>query len=994
MPTASPLSIGSIWRRWDPHIHTPGTLLSDQFGDDWEAYLTQLESSEPKIEALGITDYFSLDTYKQVLAHKKSGRLKDVGLIFPNIEMRLNVDTDKKKAINVHYLFSPDDANHIEEIERALYQFTFDFNSTTYHCSRSDLIRLGRARLGVSTDEHVALKDGANQFKVTFDQIKAVYQGSPWMKSNCIIAVSGSSNDGPPGLQGDSSFDALREEIDRTSHVVFSATDSTRQYWLGRRTGFDRDHIEKKYGCLKGCIHGSDAHRVEKVGAPDLKRYCWIKGDTTFEALRQIILEPEDRVHIGDAPPYRIDTGDHVTRVCTENTPWLANNDVPLNQGLVAIIGGRGSGKTALADIIARAAGADQASANNKSFLYRASEHLAGASVTMYWANEDPSTATLVTDTYSSDLDLDDGSSPKIRYLSQQFVERLCTSTGLHAELVDEIERVIFNETASTDRLDCDSFEQLATLYLDPIKQTREGLQDAISEISTQIVTEDGLVDSLPKLRQAVVGWEAKNKSTEAQMKKLLPTGDTVRATRLSELETAFTAVSTSIDKEKRRIQRLQDLRTDIANVRKTHAPAALEKLKGRFPDLGLASTEWENFLLDYVGDIETVIQNHEVSTNAQIAKLSTSAAVASVPASLTPSQWPLDRLAKEKKLLEDQVGIDVKNKTKYTGLQSQLDQDHRSLERAKEDLQHANGASQRREQLRQKRRDLYRECIQSFVDETNRLEQLYAPLHDTFAKGSGTITRLRFAVTRQVDLDTWINSGKENFDLRLESNLRGHDRLREIVRQSLLPAWQTGDADSVSAAMTAFIQANYSEMNRLKPREYKTKAEIDAWNQSVAAWLFGTKHISLSYSMTYDNVPVERLSPGTRGIVLLLLYLVIDKKDKRPLLIDQPEENLDPRSVYQELVGHFRDARKRRQVIIVTHNANLVVNADADQVIVATPIPNMSGGLPTIQYESGSLEDPRIRTSVCQILEGGERAFLDRERRYRLQRSSGNLIS
>ena len=61
--------------------------------------------------------------------------------------------------------------------------------------------------------------------------------------------------------------------------------------------------------------------------------------------------------------------------------------------------------------------------------------------------------------------------------------------------------------------------------------------------------------------------------------------------------------------------------------------------------------------------------------------------------------------------------------------------------------------------------------------------------------------------------------------------------------------------------------------------------------------------------------------------------------KDQRPLIIDQPEENLDPNSVFEELVPHFREARHRRQVIVVTHNANLVVNEDADQVLVASSV-------------------------------------------------------
>src|SRR5260370_41835336 len=86
-------SHGSLWHRWDPHIHTPGTVLNDQYGgmDAWERFLTKIETSTPHIRALGVTDYYSLDTYEAVLEKKKNGRLGNVDLIFPNIEMRYGV---------------------------------------------------------------------------------------------------------------------------------------------------------------------------------------------------------------------------------------------------------------------------------------------------------------------------------------------------------------------------------------------------------------------------------------------------------------------------------------------------------------------------------------------------------------------------------------------------------------------------------------------------------------------------------------------------------------------------------------------------------------------------------------------------------------------------------------------------------------------------------------------------------------------------------------
>ena len=183
---------------------------------------------------------------------------------------------------------------------------------------------------------------------------------------------------------------------------------------------------------------------------------------------------------------------------------------------------------------------------------------------------------------------------------------------------------------------------------------------------------------------------------------------------------------------------------------------------------------------------------------------------------------------------------------------------------------------------------------------------------------------------------------------------------------------------------MQKFVTEFWKDILEAMPGDIPPEDKLD-WMRKVRKWLYSADHISIHYAPEYDGTVVEQLSPGTRGIVLLLLYLAIDRSDRRPLLIDQPEENLDPQSVFVDLVPHFREARKRRQVIIVTHNANLVVNTDADQVIVATCESASAGSLPLIKYKSGSLEDPDIRRSVCDILEGGERAFLERERRYRL---------
>jgi hypothetical protein len=137
---------GSTWLRWDPHLHTPETLLNDQFGaSGWDEYLHLIECASPPVVGLGITDYFSIRGYKKLLAYRNTGRIKNVRFVFANVELRITPRTTRGSAINLHLLVSPDDPEHIEKIEEALQRLTFRYRDEDYPCSEQGLIRLGRA---------------------------------------------------------------------------------------------------------------------------------------------------------------------------------------------------------------------------------------------------------------------------------------------------------------------------------------------------------------------------------------------------------------------------------------------------------------------------------------------------------------------------------------------------------------------------------------------------------------------------------------------------------------------------------------------------------------------------------------------------------------------------------------------------------------------------------------------------------------------------------
>ena len=266
-------------------------------------------------------------------------------------------------------------------------------------------------------------------------------------------------------------------------------------------------------------------------------------------------------------------------------------------------------------------------------------------------------------------------------------------------------------------------------------------------------------------------------------------------------------------------------------------------------------------------------------------------------------------------------------------------------------------------------------------------LEELYGPLKARLAGASGTLKKLSFSVARVANVELWASWAEDGLiDLRKTGAFRGRGTLLQKANEVLKQAWEVGDSAGVIAAMAEFRRLYQKDLLDHSPVAHTDQAEYRAWSKRFAQWLFNTDHITIRYGIDYDSVDIRKLSPGTRGIVLLLLYLALDDGDNRPLVIDQPEENLDPKSVFDELVNLFVEAKLHRQVIMVTHNANLVINTDADQIIIAEAGPHPHGALPPISYRSGGLENANIRKAVCDILEGGENAFQERARRLRVR--------
>ncbi len=988
------LSRGSEWRRWEPHIHAPGTAMNNQFTGPtaWDDYLTALERATPLIEAIAVTDYYVTDTYEEVLRRKAAGRLPRTKLIFPNVELRLDVATAKGGFVNLHLFVSPEDPNHLEELQRLLSRLQFNVMQDRFDCTRADLIRLGKKADPNISDDRVALAYGANQFKVNFQKLREVFSESGWAKKNILIAVAGGATDGTSGVR-EAADQTIRREIEGFAHVIFAGSSAQREFWLGQRD-LGPAEIRARYGGLKPCLHGSDAHKLEDVATPFGDRFSWIKGGLEFDALRQACIDPEGRTYVGEQPPRSAMPSQIISHVRIDDADWAATPDIPLNPGLVAIIGARGSGKTALVDVIA--AGCDAISPSSwdadenisPSFLARARRLIGEATTTLTWGGGGTVTRSLDGRDANGHM-----SFPRARYLSQQFVEELCSTKGVSDGLVAEIDRVIFESHSQDDREWAIDFAELRDQKTARFQQAREREANAISDISARIATEfekESLVTTLtPQVAQKkklIADYNADRaklvvKGTEAQV---------ARHTKLSEAAQKLRSKIQSFGNQRRTFVALQD---EVRSMRATGAPEMLRQAQARHANSGMDAKQWDEFLLIYKGDVDKSLTAYVAWADGEVAKLNgvpppaSDPNVALIADDADLAAFPLAPIAAEMRRLEALFSADKLVRDQYAALTGRIAQENSALQTLEIRLTDAQGAAARRKELQAERDDTYGRVFEAIINEQSALAGLYAPLMARLASSSGTLKKLSFSVRRIADVQAWgMVAEEELLDRRKAGPFYGRGSLIAAATQALKPAWETGSAAEVQAAMTAFMGKYLKDLLSHAPYAPTQQVEFRAWSKQFAHWLFGTDHITVHYEIAYDGVDIRKLSPGTRGIVLLLLYLALDDSDDRPLIIDQPEENLDPKSVFDELVALFIAAKGKRQVIMVTHNANLVINTDADQIIVAAAGPHPSGGLPPITYAAGGLESAEIRKAVCDILEGGEVAFRERARRLRVR--------
>ncbi len=305
---------------------------------------------------------------------------------------------------------------------------------------------------------------------------------------------------------------------------------------------------------------------------------------------------------------------------------------------------------------------------------------------------------------------------------------------------------------------------------------------------------------------------------------------------------------------------------------------------------------------------------------------------------------------------------------------------------------------------------DIYKKCVEAMKNnsEIARLNSLIKNEVDilakieAFEKQRDEFDKLKEEIQKEI-----IAKYKEYSDIRAEllNNFKieddNGDNLKIAVKFSLINL--EAEFDYVSArgrSKQDFIEKMTDSFDEVIDSIFNDDSLVFNGNRDKFSHIehfFTTNFYEYNFEIEYQGDKFEQMSPGKKSFIVLKLILEFSDS-KIPVLIDQPEDSLDNRAIYNELTKYIKKTKKNRQIIIVTHNPNIVVSGDAENIIVANQqsdsYPNQNGK--KFDYINGALENHNndstsefilqkysIRKHVCDILEGGEDAFIKRENKY-----------
>ena len=767
---------------------------------------------------------------------------------------------------------------------------------------------------------------------------------------------------------------------------------------------------------------GSDARSLINILKPDDSgNFCWIKADPTFEGLKQILYEPEDRVFIGKKPEL-------LGRVISNRTRfiksieilheegydeskgiWFKNIKVPINYGMVAIIGNKGSGKSALTDIIGLCGNSHHY--NDFSFLDK-KRFLKNNLARYFKANLEWASGEITPKNLLSDVDYN--APERIRYLPQNFFERLTNNLDNY-DFQKTLEDIVFSYLPEVEKLGKNFFEELIKYKKEGINKDVELIIDEIDNINEELIElenkmhpayKDKLVKELA-IKKKELEEHLKNKPLEIKNPEL--DKDTQEhnkeiSDQINDKNKIIEELISNISQKKDRIvvlkQEIEELDVfyrdfeRFENEIKTFLSTKKEALK----KYNLNVNKILKYEID-LSELNEVIKQKKkefkdtskevLSANEIEIKYSLEERTQLFANSLIVK---LDVFEKDIVVLKGKLTEPYKKYQDYLENLKKWKNKKQSIE-GKEDLvQTINWYNKEIKCIKNVLPILINEKRELRIEKTINILNKKLELLDIYNKLKTSVdgeindykqilgdydinidVALKLMTNFIKEFLSYINQNKKGSFFQIDD---GRKRIEELIASYNIQSKE---------GITEFLKAIINNLENDKRARFNNESRYiseqinDNKLPSFYNYLFSISYLEPSYELKLGDKQLTELSPGEKGAMLIVFYLML-YKDNIPLIIDQPEENLDNESIYKILVHFIRDTKKRRQVIIVTHNPNLAIVGDAKQIIyVKIDKKNKN----KFSYYSGSIENPIINKHASDILEGTLKAFDIRRLKY-----------
>lgn len=995
-------SRGAAWRIWDLHVHTPSSIVQGYGGDTddaWSKFLDDLESLPAEISVIGINDYWFLDGYKRVLEARKNGRVQNLDAIFPVVEMRLDQfggTESHLSRVNMHVIFDPDlDPAVIEAQFLNALQPKFHLSPEHQNLrwqgviTKESLAHLGEqikasvpeAELGKYDSD---LTEGFNNLNVSLSDVKEILDGQ-FFHGKALLGI-GKTEWSDIKWTGQSI--ATKKNVINSASLVFTAFKDTAR-WKSDVERLRASNVTHRLLDCSDAHYFSDSDQHMRLGACQ----TWMNTTPTFAGLTYALEEFDRRVFVGLEPPslarVRKNPERFMTRVTVKSDKEdhvLFDHEIPLNSGFVAVVGNKGQGKSALLDCIALAG---NSSRNNEFAFLTTARFLSPTSskrakeyyTELEWATGSTRRAKLT--------DEHDRSAPvSVEYLPQAFVERVCNldpATEDADEFETELRTVLFTHISEEERADEKSFDALLAqktrVSQDVIDRLRADLGTTVAdyssvasfradnqlpEVQARLALKQKEVDAAKESlqdEQGALGQIDAASSNDGKLTELRQRSEQIESTRgnliaaRNENQQRQAQIRHALAEMEALAKRAEALQEDAVRLN-AQAEALLSGGKDSEPFVSLTINRdrYETWRLNQDSTIETLRAQHEVLSrdleNQDEERRENAEALAAADSAR-------ERARQRVLQSEERVAALIGSKDELdslTGLEALCQQI----------IEAPDKMNRLRTALIEKSKQIH-EAIRAQLD---AVRSLYAPASDFIAKAEVVKNAgLEFNAELRL-LPTW-RSVSTALDGRRNGSFA--DWLNEMPQRVEDASW-----DQIAPQLQeALVRLEHERAETSEP--FRNPANALRSTTTLPDFLVDLLDLSwleLRFGLTGDGLPLSQLSPGQRGLVLALFYLVVDRRTT-PLLLDQPEENLDNETIASKLVPAIHEAAGRRQTIVVTHNANLAVVGDADQIIHCQHRDNR------FQVDSGSIAELDVAQFALNVLEGTKVAFDNRRHKY-----------